>query len=100
MAAEDFKNLRCSIIEGDYQTDELSLGIPWAVVQQLCRFREGQLGRRVERVKASTTVIGQGVVAEYHPQKPPHHMHGRISRIYAFLAILNGFLEEKKKHYY
>ena len=33
MAVEDFKCFRNSIVDGDYQADELSLGVPWAVVQ-------------------------------------------------------------------
>ena len=33
MAVEDFECLRNSIVDGDYQVDELSLGVSWAVVQ-------------------------------------------------------------------
>ena len=64
-----FKGLRDSIIDGDNQANQLSLRIPWAVVQQLCQVRGGVLG------DSFTTVFGQRVVAEHHPQKRPHNMH-------------------------
>ena len=34
-AVKHFKGFRDAIIDGDYQADELSLGVPWTVVQQL-----------------------------------------------------------------
>ena len=34
-AVKYFKGFRDAIIDGDYQADELSLGVPWTVVQQL-----------------------------------------------------------------
>ena len=34
-AVKHFKGFRDTIIDGDYQADELSLGVPWTVVQQL-----------------------------------------------------------------
>ena len=70
MAAKHFKGLRDSIIDGDDQANQLSLGIPRAVVQQLCLVRGGVLG------DSFTTAFRQRVVVEYHPQKHPYIVHG------------------------
>ena len=100
MAAEDFECLRDSIIDEKYLTDELSLGVPWAVVQQLCWFRGGKLGGRAGLGTVTNTVFGQRVVLENHLQKTPYDMHRCITPFYAILEIFNRFLERKKKHSY
>ena len=100
MAAEDFKCLRDSIIDGKYLTDELSLGVPWAVVQQLCWFRGGKLGGRAGLGTVTNTVFGQRVVVENHVQKTPYDMHRCITSLYAILAFFNRFLGRKKEKIY
>ena len=76
MAAEHFKGLRNSIVDGNCQLNELSLGVPWAVVQQLWQLKGGGLGKRVGPGEAHTTAVGQRVFAEHHLQKCSNNTHG------------------------
>ena len=65
-----FKGLRDSTIDGDNLANQLSLGVPRAVVQQLCQVRGVVLRDRF------TTAFGQRAIVEHHPQKCPHSIHG------------------------
>lgn len=78
VAAKDFKGFRNPIVNGDYQANELTLGVPWAVVQQLCWCRRGGFGDTEGPGDALTTALGQRVIAEHHSQKLTHNMHGGI----------------------
>ena len=75
-ATKYLKGLRNSTVDGDYQADELSLGVPRAVVQQLHCLKGGELGDGAKVGEALTLVLGKGAVVEYHSQKLSHNMHG------------------------
>ena len=75
VATKYLKGLRNSTVDGDYQANELSLGVPWAVVQQLCCLKEGELGDGAKVGEALTMVFGKGAVVEYHSQKFSHNKH-------------------------
>ena len=79
VAAKDFKSFRNPIINGDYQVNELILGVTWAAVQQLCWYRRGGFGDIEGLGDALTTVLGQRVIAEHHSQKLSHNIHGGIA---------------------
>ena len=96
-AAEYFKGLRNSIVDRDYKADELSLGVSWAVVQQLCRFR-GELGDQARLGEALATAFWQGMTAKHHSQKFAHYIHGSIFGLNVFVAALKGFLEGNRSY--
>ena len=71
MAVKHFKGLRNSTIDGDNSANQLSLGVPRAVVQQ-CQVR-GVVLR-----DSFTTAFGQRVIVEHYPQKCSHNMYGKF----------------------
>ena len=95
MAAEHFKCFRNSIVDGDYHLNELSLGVPWAVMQHFSGLKSGggELTDGVGLWKVLTTALGKVVVVEHHLQKLPHNMHRSITGLYVLTAVPKGLLE-------